>query len=310
MQIILLSSRFSTAKTIHLDFRHIVAVLGFFLIAVLCGSTVLSWLSIHWRLPIVQAQIEAMQTQELQESEQRAKSKLQALASRLGELQAQITRLDGLGQRLSTRAGLPAPQTLPASIPPETAAQIPSQGGPFVPVHFDEKALDKELTALASQVEAQSLHFSSLEAILRESMVRREFLPTSLPVTGDARLGSPFGRRNDPFGRGLAMHEGLDFVAPYGTPILAAAGGVVVNAAFHSEFGNMVEINHGGELITRYAHMSARSVSVGDTVRRGQKIGELGTTGRSTGPHLHFEVRQNSLPLDPATFLSVRVARQ
>jgi murein DD-endopeptidase MepM/ murein hydrolase activator NlpD len=301
MQIILVSSRFSTAKTINLDFRHVVAVLGFFLVAVLCSSTVLSWLSIHWRLPFVQAQIEAMQTQDLQESEERAKGKLQALASRLGELQVQIMRLDGLGQRLSTRAGLPTPQTPAASIP---------QGGPFMPILLDEKTLDEEISVLASQVATQSLYFSSLDSTLRDSMVRREFLPSTMPVAGGARLGSAFGRRNDPFGRGLSMHEGLDFVAPYGTPILAAAGGVVVNAAFHPEFGNMVEVNHGGELITRYAHMSAISVSVGDAVRRGQKLGDLGTTGRSTGPHLHFEVRQNGLPLDPADFLSPHLARQ
>ena len=89
------------------------------------------------------------------------------------------------------------------------------------------------------------------------------------------------------------MHEGLDFVAPYGAPVLAAAGGVVVSAGYHHEFGNMVEINHGGELITRYAHMATIMVTTGTMVRRGQQIGELGSTGRSTGPHLHFEVRQN-----------------
>ncbi|MDR1890548.1 MAG: M23 family metallopeptidase [Zoogloeaceae bacterium] len=301
MQVILVSSRFSTARTINLDFRHIVALLGFFLVSVLCGSTALSWLSIHWRLPIVQAQVEAMRTQEMQESEQRARNKLQALASRLGELQAQIMRLDGLGQRLSSRVGLPAPQPPAASIP---------QGGPFVPALMDETMLDKEIASLVSQVETQSLYFASLDATLRESMVRRAFLPTTLPIAGGVRLGSPFGRRNDPFGRGLAVHEGLDFVAPYGAPILAAAGGVVVNAAFHPEFGNMVEVNHGGELITRYAHMSALNVAVGDTVRRGQQVGALGSTGRSTGPHLHFEVRQNGLPLDPAPFLAPHLARQ
>lgn len=301
MQIILVSSRFSTAKTINLNFRHVVAALGVFLVAVLCSSTVLSWLSIHWRLPIVQAQIEAMQTQEMQENEARAKSKLQALASRLGELQAQIMRLDGLGQRLSTRAGLPDAQTPAASIP---------QGGPFMPILMDEKTLDEEISVLASQVATQSLYFSSLDSTLRDSMVRREFLPSTMPVAGGARLGSSFGRRNDPFGRGLSMHEGLDFVAPYGAAILAAAGGVVVNASFHSEFGNMVEVNHGGELITRYAHMSAISVSVGDTVRRGQTLGKLGSSGRSTGPHMHFEVRQNGLPLDPAVFLAQHIARQ
>jgi murein DD-endopeptidase MepM/ murein hydrolase activator NlpD len=295
VQIILVSSRFSLAKSVDVNMRHIVAALGVFLLAVLCGSSALSWLAVHLRLPMVQAQIEAMQTREMQDKEAKAKSNLQALAARVGELQARMVQLDGLGQHLSSRTGLE---------PPARGPENANEGGPFVPMPLDEKKLTEEIDALSQRIETQAERFNNMESLLRAAMVRRAFLPTTMPVAGPSRLGSPFGIRNDPFGRGMALHEGLDFVAPYGAPVLAAAGGVVVNASYHHEFGNLVEINHGGELITRYAHMSAIKVTVGMTVRRGQQVGELGSTGRSTGPHLHFEVRKNGSPLNPSDFLA------
>ncbi|MDR0673586.1 MAG: M23 family metallopeptidase [Zoogloeaceae bacterium] len=301
MQVILVSSRFSLAKSINVNMRHIVAVFGVFLLVVLCGSSALSWLAVRLRLPMVQTQIESMQTREMEDKEAKARSNLRALAARVGELQARMVQLDGLGQRLSSMAGLE---------PPARRPEYENEGGPFVPAPIDEKKLEEEIDALSRQVEAQTLSFASMESLLRADMVRRAFLPTTMPVAGPSRLGSPFGVRNDPFGRGVALHEGLDFVAPYGAPVLAAAGGVVVNAGYHHEFGNLVEINHGGELITRYAHMSAIKVTAGATVQRGQQVGELGSTGRSTGPHLHFEVRKNGSPLNPSDFLASSLARR
>jgi len=100
------------------------------------------------------------------------------------------------------------------------------------------------------------------------------------------------------------MHTGVDFAAPVGTPIFAAAGGVVVSAEMHPEFGNLVEVDHGNGLSTIYAHTSRMLVKVGDIARRGQKIAEVGTTGRSTGPHLHFEVHVNGVPQNPSKYLA------
>jgi len=298
VQIILVSSRLGTAKTIHIGGRHIVAVFALFLTSVFFGSAILSWLSIQLRLPVVQELVLSMQHREAQQTEAFVKGNLQALAARLGELQAQMVQLDGLGQRLSERTGLPGLK--PANAEP--------QGGPYVPAPLSESTLRGEIDRLAAQIQDRSEMLSAAENRMREKMVRKEFLPTTLPVAG-ARLGSSFGRRLDPFGRGNAMHEGLDFVAPMGTPILAAAGGVVVNASYHPEFGNLVEINHGGELISRYAHLSSIDVTVGMAVRRGQPVGRLGTTGRSTGPHLHFEVKENGVALNPALFLGSQLAR-
>lgn len=302
MQIILVSSHFTTAKTITIGIRHIVAVFAIFLAAVFFGSAILSWLSIQWRLPLVQELVFSMQQRETQQAEKFVKDNLQVMATRVGELQAQMVQLDGLGKRLSEKSGAVVPKK-------DAAARVEPQGGPFVPAPLSEDSLKEEIERLASQIQDKSMALAAAETKMRETMVRREFLPTTLPIAGEAHLGSAFGPRLDPFGRGRAIHEGLDFVGAHGTAILAAAGGIVVNAAYHPEFGNLIEVNHGGELITRYAHLSTMLVEVGSVVRRGQQIGTLGTTGRSTGPHLHFEVKENGLPLNPSAFLGTHLAK-
>ena len=128
-------------------------------------------------------------------------------------------------------------------------------------------------------------------------------VPTQKPVSAGV-LGSAFGWRIDPITGGSALHTGLDFQAESGSPILAAAGGVVVTQEYHGAYGNMVEVDHGNELITRYAHASKVLVKKGDLIKRGQKIAEVGSTGRSTGPHLHFEVLVEGIPQDPQKFLN------
>ena len=135
-----------------------------------------------------------------------------------------------------------------------------------------------------------------------EDRLRKSMLPTSLPVEAQWNA-STYGWRVDPFTGERAMHEGVDIVAPTGTKIRAAAAGVVVSTERHPQYGNLVEIDHGKDLTTRYAHSSRILVKVGQLVKRGQPVAEVGTTGRSTGPHLHFEVRRDGKPLDPLDFL-------
>jgi murein DD-endopeptidase MepM/ murein hydrolase activator NlpD len=142
-----------------------------------------------------------------------------------------------------------------------------------------------------------------LESRLFDRKMQNLRIPTQRPVT-DGDIGSSFGWRLDPFTGRSALHTGLDFAAPVSTPILAAAGGVVVTQELHPEYGNMVEIDHGNQLITRYAHASKVWVKVGDLIKRGQKIAEVGTSGRSTGSHLHFEVLVHGIPQDPQKFLN------
>ncbi|OIQ72193.1 murein DD-endopeptidase MepM [mine drainage metagenome] len=145
-------------------------------------------------------------------------------------------------------------------------------------------------------------YLTGQESRLFELKMKQLMIPTQRPVTnGD--IGSGFGWRIDPITGQRALHTGLDFPASIGTPILAAAGGIVVAQEFHPEYGNMIEIDHGNDLITRYAHTSKVFVKKGDLVRRGQEIAEVGNTGRTTGPHLHFEVWVHGVAQDPEKFL-------
>jgi murein DD-endopeptidase MepM/ murein hydrolase activator NlpD len=142
-----------------------------------------------------------------------------------------------------------------------------------------------------------------IESRLFEQKIKKMMVPTELPVK-EVSLGSIFGWRIDPITGRSALHTGLDFPAEPGTPIFAAAGGVVVAQEFHPQYGNMIEVDHGNDLITLYAHSSRVLVKKGDLIKRGQKIAEVGTTGRSTGAHLHFEVLVQGVPQDPQKFLN------
>ena len=135
-----------------------------------------------------------------------------------------------------------------------------------------------------------------------DERVRKNQLPTALPVEAHWNA-SGYGWRIDPITGAQAMHEGIDFIADSGTPIVAAAAGIVIAAERHPAYGNLVEIDHGNDLVTRYAHASRILVKEGALVKRGQKIAEVGSTGRSTGPHLHFEVRFKGAPQNPGRFL-------
>jgi lysostaphin len=141
-----------------------------------------------------------------------------------------------------------------------------------------------------------------LEAQLFEQAVKKKLIPTMMPVKAPFNA-SGFGMRIDPFTGQQTMHEGIDFLADNGSPIAAAAGGVVIFSGFHPQYGNVVDIDHGNDLVTRYAHASKLYVREGDVVQRGRHIADVGTTGRSTGPHLHFEVRFKGVAQNPARFV-------
>ena len=167
-------------------------------------------------------------------------------------------------------------------------------GGPFVPFRIDPSAGPFEATLGALQ--------PRIQAVLRlRAAVER--LPLRRPMAGDVDMSSNFGYRVDPFTRGPAMHTGVDFRGDHGAPIRATAPGKVVTAEYSGGYGNMVEIEHAGGVTTRYAHMSAIMVSPGQTVSSGAVLGRVGSTGRSTGPHLHYETRIDDEPVDPIRFL-------
>jgi murein DD-endopeptidase MepM/ murein hydrolase activator NlpD len=157
---------------------------------------------------------------------------------------------------------------------------------------------------VARQLDNRNDMLSVLEAQLFEQALRKKMLPTMLPV-GSPYNASSFGRRIDPFTGQMAMHEGIDFLAELGSDVGAAAAGVVQFSGFHPQYGYMIDIDHGNDLVTRYAHLSKLFVKEGDVVQRGRRIALSGSTGRSTGPHLHFEVRFRGVAQNPAKFLQL-----
>ncbi|MFL9903652.1 M23 family metallopeptidase [Paraburkholderia fungorum] len=164
-------------------------------------------------------------------------------------------------------------------------------------VHADAERTRQQLDCIAATL-------SALEQQAADHAVAYAAFPGRMPADG-ARFGSPFGNRTDPFTHRLSFHPGIDLVAKTGTPILAAAGGRVIFAGEKSGYGNAVEIDHGNGLVTRYGHASRIVVHVGDLVLPRQYVADVGSTGRSTGPHLHFEVLVNGAPVDPAAYLAL-----
>ncbi|WP_434515183.1 M23 family metallopeptidase [Dechloromonas sp. ARDL1] len=294
MQIILVSRHLKAARTITIMPRHVLATIFALLVLVFSTSALFSWLSVALRLPVVEDLLVTLHLQEDRKTRDHVDNNLHLMATRLGELQAQVLQLDALGERLSGIAGVKR----------ERSVDIikAAQGGPYIPAPMSVGALEKEIERLAAVVDRRSDDLAHVETKLLEKRVRERLLPTVLPVK-DAYLGSPFGHRSDPIIGTRAMHEGMDFNAETGTPVIAAADGVVLMAAYHPEFGNVIDIDHGEGLTSRYAHLSRIDIKPESLVKRGQLIGAVGSTGRSTGPHLHFEVRMLGVAQNPAHFL-------
>ena len=223
---------------------------------------------------------------------------LDALALQLGELQARVMRLDALSERLAKLAGAKEPEAEPIA--------VAGRGGPQIQARpATEQELQQHIAQLAQELAQRGDRLNLLESMLLQQNLQKNTMPNGQPV--DALYNSSsYGWRPDPFTGRMAFHEGLDFSALRGTPIYAAAGGIVIAAVRTSDYGNLVKIDHGGGVETRYAHASKLLVHVGERVKKGQIIAEVGSTGRSTGPHLHFEVRSNGTPVDPRKFLQDR----
>lgn len=234
---------------------------------------------------------------------------LDAYALQLGELQARIMRLDAQSERLAKLAGEKKP--LPEKIGPNTPKVGPkdekvesaSRGGPLVlNAPITELDLQKKITETMAKIDFDTDYLSDIEAKLLQQSVLKDMLPNSSPINA-AFNSSSYGWRIDPFNGNKAFHEGLDFSAATGTPIYAAAGGIVTTAERTPDYGNIVKVDHGSGLETRYAHASKLMVKVGDRVEKGQIVALVGSTGRSTGAHLHYEIRLNGNALDPRKYL-------
>jgi murein DD-endopeptidase MepM/ murein hydrolase activator NlpD len=255
--------------------------------------------------PFIQSLISTLTQQKTAQAEKEMREQLSSLAIKLGELQARLMRLDAFGERLGKAANIKPSEF--------RFSETPGQGGPA-----PSEALSGDITypdfqlrlaAISRALDDRSDKLGVYDSILMEGRLAAKAIPTTMPVeTG--YYSSNFGYRIDPFNGRSAFHTGVDFISSIGSPILAAAGGVVAVAELHSEYGKMVDVNHDNGLTTRYAHLSKILVKAGDIVLKGQHIGDLGGTGRATGPHLHFEVRENGVPLNPNRFLHFARAQE
>lgn len=244
--------------------------------------------------PVIGALVKLMVKDEFEQRDRFMRENLDVLAKRLGEMQAKMMQLESLGERVSGLAG----------VNPNDIKTQPGRGGALVEGRsLSMEELQATLADLDKLTDQRVDLMTVMESRLFDQKIRKMMVPTQQPVAAGV-LGSAFGWRIDPLNGRSALHTGLDFPADTGTAILSAAGGVVVTQEYHPAYGNMVEVDHGNNLVSRYAHASKVMVKKGDLVKRGQKIAEVGTTGRSTGPHLHFEVLVQGVFQDPQKFLT------
>lgn len=307
MNIILVSDSLAKSRIVTISQSQIImAALGFvsagFMFAL--GTY---WLTMKYAVdiqnPFIQSLISTLTQQNTQQAEKDMREQLNSLAVKLGELQARMMRLDAFGERLAKVAGIKGEFNF---------AETPGTGGPAPAVTSGDvtyKDFTMKLAEVSAILDDRADKMGVLDSMLMEGRLAAKAIPTTMPVeTG--YFSSNFGYRIDPFNGRSAFHAGVDFIAAPGSPIVAAAGGVVSAAEWHNEYGNVIDINHDNGLTTRYAHLAQKMVKQGDVVLKGQQIGTLGQTGRATGPHLHFEVRENSVPLNPNRFLNFARAQE
>lgn len=309
MNIILVADAHAKARTITLDWRHWTAGGLVLLVLFLVFTLAFNFVTLRWAAatqhPLLAAIVLADQRVEAAKVQERVQGHLNAMAIRLGELQAQMLRLETVGERLARAAGL-KPSDMPSM-----DSKVPGRGGAMSSLPSRNLTMGEFgglVDTLSREMSLRQDQFSVLDALLVHDSANRKFMPTLQPVP-DGWFSSNFGYRIDPFTGQQSMHEGIDFPAETGTPIVATASGKVTAAEWHAAYGKMIEIDHGNGLVSRYAHTSVMYVKEGDLVVRGQKIALVGSTGRSTGSHLHFEVRQNGVPQNPARFLQASASR-
>lgn len=309
MNIILLSKNTGSNKHVSLHHHQVVimALLGLVFLPVFLGVLVFKvqgLLDRHHGL--ADSELLAEQSREIHQlrdklnlAQSNAETHLNALAQRMGRMQAQVLRLNALGDRLTHMAGLDSREfdfnQSPAMGGPEKASLLKSQSQN---INFMDN-----LEAVGQALGHKANHLAALESLLLDKQLTAAVTPSGWPVTG-GWVSSNFGMRADPFNGRRAYHEGVDIASRLGSTIKAMGDGVVAHAGTKSGYGQMVELTHGQGYTTRYAHTSAVLVKVGDRVTKGQPIAKVGSSGRSTGPHLHFEVHRRGQAVDPRGYLA------
>ena len=283
-------------------------------LCVLGISFVAGGLSVRWLLAPVAAPVAATasleqdtvkawqstldtQSAQLAALKQATRQEISTLAKRVAEMHSRLLRLDALGERVSSVARLDQGEF--------DFSSPPALGGPDAPVSTASTtipALSLEIDRLTAIVDSREQQLGILSNLLLDRQIQDEEFLAGRPIKG-GWMSSPFGSRTDPFHGTPAWHSGVDFAGRLGSDIVAVAGGVVTWSAERSGYGRMVEINHGNGYSSRYAHNQKNLVSVGDVVKKGQVIALMGSSGRSTGPHVHFEVYKHGRAVDPASYV-------
>ncbi len=222
-----------------------------------------------------------------------------ALYQRLGRLQAHVARLNAVGQRITEMARM-----TPGEF---NFDQEPALGGPaeLTLLGEDDRSIaefERQLEQFTANLDAREREMRVLQDLVVAGRLREQIYPSGRPVVG-GYITSGFGRRSDPFSGRRAFHKGVDFAGRHGSPVLAVAAGVVTWTGDKGGYGNLIEINHGNGYITRYGHNSKILAKVGDKISKGQAVARMGSTGRSTGPHVHFEVLHNDVVVNPAEYI-------
>jgi murein DD-endopeptidase MepM/ murein hydrolase activator NlpD len=249
------------------------------------------------RMGGVTSQTEQMKTEALY------RTKLDSLNQQLGLVTRQLGEMERIKNDVLGRLGVE--KLLPVSGAPKNNNSW-GRGGPLnlLPVWGSKTLLSQQLDATEELLVQYEKILSNMQANWQKDLDRLDLVPTQLPLSGEFLLTSSFGVRADPMTHLPSMHEGIDFVAPVGTPVLATAPGQVLRAEYSGAYGNMVELSHQDGFVTRYAHLKTIFVKPGQFIRREETLGTLGNTGRSTGPHLHYEVLLRGQPMHPAKALA------
>lgn len=302
MNVILLAKRMKRPVKIHLGRSQLIGLVTAVVVLPLALSSYLGfYLGSHAGRSAAAAAAVNAPPQIAAEDEADVQETINALTAKLGVLQAEVIRLNALGKRLVDVAGLEKGEFDFSTPPP--------QGGPEQPKILQQlqdlplPGLVDSVESLDQQLQDRQQQLNVLETLFMNRNLLDEVLPAGRPVK-NGWLSSYFGYRIDPFTGRRARHEGVDIAGKLGEPVLAVAAGVVTYAGKRHGYGNLVEINHGNGFVTRYGHNSAVKVKVGETVSKGQVVALMGSTGRSTGPHVHFEVWRRGRVVNPIKYLN------
>ena len=304
MNVLLVSKRFGSSACLCLTRGRLIAAASLMFVAIPVLSLYAGYQLSGGSAPLGSDEVASVinleldkQQQEIDEARRVAEENLNALTMRLGQMQAHVIRLDALGQRLTRMGGLDSGEF--------DFTNPPAQGGPEGEALASSLELPDfvaQLEELSHQLENREQQLNVLENMLMSRNLHKEVFPAGRPIT-KGWLSSKYGTRNDPFTGKPEFHKGVDLAGKEGSDIIGVAAGVVTWAGKRYGYGNLVEVTHGNGYVTRYGHAKEVLVKVGEAIKKGQKIALMGNTGRSTGPHVHFEVWMNGKTVDPSKYI-------